>query len=740
LTYSWDFNNDGMEDSIDPDPTYQFQNTGTFDVSLVVQATNGCTNNATQEITIYPEPPTPDFEVTNESVCSNSELSFSNLSSGSGYPEEILSYTWDFDGVGASSDTNSSFTFSSGGTKQVSLAMAIPGCETFISKNIEVIPGPDVDFEFIDSCETSEVSFANETTGDAISSYSWDFGDGFEDINENPSHIFQTAGNYDITLQSTNETGCVNQLSKPITIYSLPNVSFSTDLGCENSDLQFTDESSADNANISGWSWDFAGLGTASDQNPTFNFQEAGTYEIELVAETNYGCIERVIQEITVLPSPEVDFKMNINCLDEISDFEDITSTLSNNPISSWYWEIDDQIYTEQNPNHLFSTNGMHNVSLTVTTENGCAIQKNQEFNLESLPVADFTVANTCDNQYTIFDDISTVESSAIVSRTWSIDGIASLNGQMAIYNFSQAGTYEVTLTVLNEIGCTSSITKTVEIFKAPNADFETDVDFGAPPLQVHFENNSIDASSFEWSFDDNANSGSSEINPDFTFNEVKDYNIRLVANNDFGCTDTTYAKVVSTIPELDLELLSVTPSLNNGVINLSVSMINSGTVRIDGLNVVVSLENDFKIIEKYEGTLNANQEETYTLNFDIPASNSNIGYVCVRLDDNITDIADRNASNNEKCINIDEVVVIENPFPNPCEDELALKVILPSSSSINLHLLNIHGKTVYSQSYPDLPSGLNSFLLDLQNFEKGMYFLKIQTSQVEEVKRILKF
>ena len=91
----------------------------------MVQASNGCFNNSSQEIVLYPEPPTPSFELDTELLCSNAELAFNNLSDESAHTPEIISYLWDFDGEETSVEANPAYTFSTGGTKQISLIMSI---------------------------------------------------------------------------------------------------------------------------------------------------------------------------------------------------------------------------------------------------------------------------------------------------------------------------------------------------------------------------------------------------------------------------------------------------------------------------------------------------------------------------------------------------------------------------------------------------------------------------------------
>ena len=61
-----------------------------------------------------------------------------------------------------------------------------------------------------------EVSFMNFSTN--ATSYSWDFGDGNSSTEENPTHVYAEAGNYDVTLTASNAAGVSANFSRTITI------------------------------------------------------------------------------------------------------------------------------------------------------------------------------------------------------------------------------------------------------------------------------------------------------------------------------------------------------------------------------------------------------------------------------------------------------------------------------------------------------------------------------------------
>src|SRR5690606_37402284 len=79
-----------------------------------------------------------------------------------------------------------------------------------------------IGFEVENICVV-EVSTFNANISQAYDSILWDFGDGSTSTNENPTHTYVTAGNYEVQLSVT-ANGQTSNETKTITIYDVPNV------------------------------------------------------------------------------------------------------------------------------------------------------------------------------------------------------------------------------------------------------------------------------------------------------------------------------------------------------------------------------------------------------------------------------------------------------------------------------------------------------------------------------------
>ena len=744
LTYSWDFTNDGIEDDNVANPEYTFGATGDFPVRLTVND-GTCSNFAQNTVSIYPVPPTPSFNLSAEPYCTNTGVEFTNTTDESAHEGASVNYDWDFNGEGSSQASDTTFTFLTDGTKDITLTMSIPGCATPYQETIAVIPGPVNSFSFTNNCfgETSE--FTNETTGDNLINPFWDFGDGYTTLDYHPSHAYEEYGDYEVSMTMENMDGCVAHLTQNVRINGSPNVSFSTDLSCEGQSTTFNDSSipGDDLNNVDSWAWDFAGIGSSTEENPEFLFDSSGDYQVSLTVSNEGGCMETTTQTVVVRPTPVVDFQIDLGCLNEETVFVDLTSTIEENPLQSWFWSIDGEIYTEQNASIIFDESGTYLANLIATGTNQCASFLEQTFDVFDLPQVEFEYENSCDNEITVFTDESVSNAGLIVSRTWQFDELGIGNGVQTEFQFSESGEYEIMLSVTDDLGCENQELDTITIHPAPSSGFDVSTDLGPPPLVVTFFNQSTGADSLLWQVNgENRKVSNDSSSTDFTFDSMGLYTTSLVASTIDGCSDTSYMEIAVAEPLLDLELTQISSNEVNEKINLVLSIRNNGSLHINGFDIRIDIDGQSSIYESYEEQLPRQTSITYPLNFSLPATGSNVNVVCIVLEDREVEYEDADLFNNEGCINFEQELIVEDSYPNPLEagnDQLTLNMVLPTKAPVRIVMSNNTGMIVYDQTYSNVTTGLNTFLLDLVNYRKGMYFLKVSYGSTIDTQKIIK-
>jgi PKD repeat protein len=121
MTYAWDFDNDGVNESISKSPTFTYSNPGTYSVKLTTTNDLGSdTELKTGYITVNPViKPTAAFTANKQSGTTPLTVRFTDQSTGT----TPMTYAWDFnnDGINDSTTQNPSFTYTNTGTYSVKL-------------------------------------------------------------------------------------------------------------------------------------------------------------------------------------------------------------------------------------------------------------------------------------------------------------------------------------------------------------------------------------------------------------------------------------------------------------------------------------------------------------------------------------------------------------------------------------------------------------------------------------------
>lgn len=155
-------------------------------------------------------------------------------------------------------------------------------------------------------CAPLNVGFTDQSTG-PITSWAWNFGDGGTSTSQNPSHIYNAAGSYTVSLTVTSATcNDVETKTAYITVSATPTAQFVGTPTSGNSPLtvNFTNQSIPQSGTTS-WSWNFGDGGTSTAQNPSHQYTAAGTYTVTLTATNACGSDQEVkTNYITVSSTP----------------------------------------------------------------------------------------------------------------------------------------------------------------------------------------------------------------------------------------------------------------------------------------------------------------------------------------------------------------------------------------------------------------------------------------------------
>ena len=144
---------------------------------------------------------------------------------------------------------------------------------------------------------------------------------------------------------------------------------------------------------------------------------------------------------------------------------------------------------------------------------------------------------------------VNTTTGGTLVSCTWDFGNGTSSNLCTPTGTFAQAGTYDVTLSVVTDLGCTAdtTITAAVTVDPLPVASFTPDITEGCEDLLVSFTNTSVGTGlSCAWSFGDGSTGNTCD--PAHLYTASGEYDVQLSVTSAQGCQHDTLMPQLITV------------------------------------------------------------------------------------------------------------------------------------------------------------------------------------------------
>ena len=552
--------------------------TASGNYSVTITNTNNCEYSDAVNMTIFTSP-TPDLGI-DTSVCASLQLD-------AGYSGST--YQW--------SNGQSSQTINATSTDNYSVTITdANSCSGIDTIFVSVNPFPNADFSIADVCFNQSSDFANQSTisSGTIASYSWDFGDGINSNDENPSHIFGDDISYNIQLNIVSDSGCADDITKSTLIRPLPSVGFTSSYLCDKQEINFSDTSIIESPyTISSRQWHFDNGQSSTAQNPSNIYTSAGNYDIKLAATTSFGCSDSITKTIGVNPSDSLSFDASDVCYTETTQLNNTSSYSETN--LSWSWNFgDNNISSDSTTQHIYSSVGSYNVSLVVNYHNGqCYDTLIQSTQVLQHPVADLGTNKSACSSYTLdaqnagstflwsngstnqtlivsttgdysvtitaagsCQDVDTVHitinqgptpylgNDTSVCESYVLD--AGYGGSNFLWNtgettqtISVTNTDTYIVTVSDPNGCDGIDSITVAVNPFPVANYSVaDVCLGQNSSFTNSSSVSTGSiNNYKWSFDDGSNSILE--NPTHIYGNATTYNIKLLVTTNASCSDS---------------------------------------------------------------------------------------------------------------------------------------------------------------------------------------------------------
>ncbi len=408
---------------------------GTFTITYDFTDGNGCTNSASQTITVNPTSPSPaiTFNLLPE-VCINSETInlVATPAGGTFSGTNVTGTTFNPTTIGTFTITYTYSTASGCGASTITR-----------TQTIRVKPLPVLEFNLINQVciDNGIINLTATPVGGTFS------GVGVNGTTFNP--VLAAAGTKTITYSFT-ENGCTNTISRDIEVFDLPVLTFENPI-----DVCVDDGIINLVATPTGGT--FEGIGV---NGTTFNPVLAGTgiFEITYSFTNQNGCTDSVSQNIEVFDLPVLTFENLIDvCIN--NGLVNLVAT----PTGGTFEGIGVN-GTTFNP--VLAGTGIFEITYSFTNQNGCTNSVSQNIEVFDLPALTFeNPIDICINNGTI---------NLVATPTGgTFEGIG-VNGTTFNPVLAGAGIFEITYTFTNQNGCTNSVLQNIEVFELPTVEISS--------------------------------------------------------------------------------------------------------------------------------------------------------------------------------------------------------------------------------------------------------------------------
>lgn len=490
--------------------------------------------------------------------CTNAPVEFSTSASGT--------IQWFF---GAGSDPVSALgqeavtSFSTPGFKTFTLV--VNGIAFTYTDYIDihaVVPplNPEIQSGSTELCAGDVADFSSSVSAN---SYTWQLRniEGDTVVFDGPSYFdllgvtFDTAGVYELTLTTSTEC-CGQSFSDTIMIMVdsivLPSIAIqtqfedTTNTTCEQTEITFT--ATAEDVGASPtYSWMVNGV-PAGVNSPVFTTDQLLNQDVVTCEVTSsLGCAtgETAMSNsisVNVIPPVEVICAADSFFSGEPTFFESAITSGGLAPFE-FYWTFGDGTFGfGDTVQHVYQDAGVYTATVEVTDSLGCSASCQTFMTISPTLTVDFA-ADTLTG-CAPFTVQFTNGSTNAVTNYWDFGDGNSSTEVSPNHTYQTAGTYDVGLWVYAGTGNDSiAVFEQVQVNPTPTANFYSyEINGPEGGDTVQFADNSINATSWLWDFDDPASgaaNSSTEQNPLHVFNGNGSYDVSLIVSNIYGCTDS---------------------------------------------------------------------------------------------------------------------------------------------------------------------------------------------------------
>jgi gliding motility-associated-like protein len=540
----------------DEDHTYTFDQAGEYDVLLVIEDANGCTDTSYAVRIDVGEAITPDFTADIQDVCPGETVTLTTTTQD----ERIDAWHFTTDDGRSShcyNEPNLSWEFVTEAKEyDVTLTVEYNGCYTETTKqNFINIKGPIAKIYYEMDC-SAPLEYTFRDSSSAATDIIWDFGDGETASGSEVVHTYAETGDYIVTLTAANAgSGCAASVDTALVCVRNPEAKFELDpMICLGQQVDLDGSQSVDvNADCyKGYTWLFDISNrpvTTQDSVIEWSFSVPGEERVRLEVEDINGCKDTAtvfIKIYQVQAAFSVD--KSLICIPSQVIFTD--ESTADTTITSYSWDFGDGVGMSSGMNPTYTYNSLagvppgEGITVTLTLEDalGCPGEATQTISVYT-PNSTITATDTqiCAGDDVRFSASDFTAGGSNLNFQWTLNGESlGTTRNIGPITFDQGGNYQVVLDFVEQgTGCAGQTTQLIQVQEYPVPMVTID----APdpdnictnsPTTFSAGDASGQVLTYQWSFSDGQSATAQS--PQLTFPTPGNVEYTLNVSTLFGC------------------------------------------------------------------------------------------------------------------------------------------------------------------------------------------------------------
>ncbi|MDP2174326.1 MAG: PKD domain-containing protein [Bacteroidota bacterium] len=594
-------------------------------------------------------------------------------------------------------------------------------CDTLYKRRVYIAPKANPDFIIPNPlCERTDNFFENTTTVKSGSvEYEWDFGDGSPLTDEaSPIKNYANFGTYTVKLKATTKPYVfTTEKIINLNVTEMPIAQILNINKCQGEAVVLNNGTAYAGSGNTVYEWSFSdnspSIITSSRTAVNKNFGPAGAYRVTLKA-TADGCTDVVSKTVYQFAKPTASYTvLSGECLNDEFKFSNQSSISQGTFGNAWFWNDMSNIASDMDPSYRFTSAGLKNVKLRVNSEFGCKDSMIMPINVKQIPTTNFTYPFACDRTPTPFTNTTNLNGELLDKYTWNLGQGSPINQTAPLVTWSNLGPRTVTLKTDLQNGCSSEISKVINVGVQPTVDFEFDSQCAGSALTftnlTTFPKGDIQ---YKWNFGDGSISNIAA--PMHTYSNGQTFNVKLIANIINGCADSI-TKIVN-VGELPATCdFNIERNWSVNSKNFNFTPIGGST---NGIQYIWLTGEGNRLTSNGTGT-------NYTYNGSLQYCVTMIASTPDGCDCSKTKCIDLSTSIDE--INSNHVSI----YPNPSNGLFNIKM-KESTNLMNVIVYNVLGEVVFQFGYNN-----QEVVMDLNHLNNGVYIVKITGNNQTHTQKI---